>query len=180
MNLQYEASMKLYAMQMDASFAADQFTDLIEQVNARAEALGKGSLFKKLEERAKQLEELKTDLVAPNAGIFVTRERLRDDVVNLYAAVSGYSGKPSKSQMDRMNDLEKALNEFKDKMTPLLDVAGLNRSLERAKQEPLVLLDRQKWMEKDSSSSGAVLSNKKALKLWHHQWAPVQHLMLTR
>ena len=180
MALQNEATMKLYRMQTDASFTADQFTDLMDQIKARSEALGKGSLFKKLEERSKALEELKGELVAPNAGIFVTRERLRDDVVNLYAAVGGYSGRPSDSQLSRMADLEKTVAEFLDRAKPLLDIADLNRGLQRAKQEPLQLLDRQSWLDKDSTAGSVLAINKAALKLWQRQWAPVQHLMLTR
>ncbi len=165
-DLQHETVMKLYDMQQKLGFLADQLGNLREQCEARAEALGKGKLAKSLTERAEQLAAFHGRILTDVDNIFVARDRLRDEVIALYAAVSGYGGRPGESQVAQAEVFAAAIADLEKECEPALDVAGLNRSLAGKDQEPLTLLEWDSWLEQTESDSGGSL-NKALVKAWH-------------
>ncbi|MGD2116419.1 MAG: glycosyl hydrolase, partial [Acidobacteriota bacterium] len=149
--LQQETALDLYEMLERMTYLVDALIDLRDQVRERAEAVESDRLTERLEGYADELEELRTSLVATSeAGWLSGDEKLREDLGNLYGAVNGYTGRPTQSQLDRVEilrgRLDDAFSRFEEVASRRDDHA---RALERAGAEPLVLLTREAWEERE-------------------------------
>jgi len=178
-DLQFQTVMELYNMQEELNFVADQLLDLRKQIEELEKTVTKGSAAKKLKERREALTEHRETIVSEDATLFADRTRLRDEVVKLYGAVTGYLGKPGPNQLARKKDLETRVAAAIEKSGPLLDVAALNKAL-RGKGE-LKPLTREAWLKRDTEiqtpSGQAYYPTKKELKFWQRVMAPAVALM---
>ena len=107
-------------------------------------------MARRLTRFADQLEEFRVGLVSTTeAGMFSGEERLRERLVDLYGAVNGYEGRPTGSQLNRMEVLAAELTEARTRFAELIeeDLDDLNGRLTREKMKPLVLLSREEWEE---------------------------------
>lgn len=165
-DLQHETVMKVYDMQQNLGFLADRLGNLREQCESRAEAVGKGRLAKTLTGRARQLAGFHARILTDVDNIFVARDRLRDEVIALYSAVSGYGGRPGDSQVAQAEAFAQGIADLEKECAPAFELADLNRALASKDQEPLTLLERDAWLEQSEIGSGGPL-NKATLKLWY-------------
>jgi hypothetical protein len=65
------------------------------------------------------LEAIRATLVPVKTGrnvMFADEERLRDKITDVYFGVSFYEGEPTASQVNGLNQLQRELNENKDKL----------------------------------------------------------------
>ncbi len=174
-DLQFQTVMELYRTQENLNFVADQLLDLSDQIEELEKTVKKGSAAKKLAERREALEALRETVVSDGGSIFADRSRLRDEVVTLYGAVTGYLGRPGENQLARKKELEGRVAETVKKAEPLLDVAALNKAL-RGKGE-LKAMTREEWEKRytevtPSSTASAFMPTKAAVKQWHRAIAP--------
>jgi hypothetical protein len=98
---------------------------------------------------------LNKTLVATKTGAGITGEQqLREKVVDVYASVSSYSGKPTESQLIRMNALEKEIDQKNAEFESIIsqDLSNVNRKLEGKKLEPIKILTKQEWDKKQEES----------------------------
>jgi hypothetical protein len=73
-------------------------------------------------------------------------KKLREDLGTLYGAVVGYTGRPTASQLRQAETLRGRLEEAEAGFAALAAGAGeVNRALERAGLEPVVVLGREAW-----------------------------------
>jgi len=154
---QHETVMELYNAQADLAFISDRIGNLKKQVAGHAEAVDKGRLDRELDQLHEALEALHGTIVdtSESASIFAAKERLRDDVVSLYASVSSYLGRPTGNQLRRWEALKNRMDAVERDFDELAQLDDINKRLERADREPLTLLDRETWQaEKDGASSG--------------------------
>lgn len=150
-DLQFETVMKLYRMQENLNFLSDQMRDLIEQIEGRLEQTDRKRLVSDLEERKQALSDKRSKILDDDSSIFASKERLRDDVINLYGRVVSYQGRPSQDQLDQAEILAETVASFTNEATPLLSIDELNEELTKRDLEPLKVLDRAKW-EADANS----------------------------
>ena len=149
--LQQRTALALYRHLEDLSYVADTLVDLRDQAKARGAAAG-GSLGKRLNAWADELEGLRKTMVATHpAGWLSGEEQLREQLGNLYGAVMGYEGRPTTSQLERIevlaSDLGRRQGEF-GKLTAESRLAALNRDLAGRKLEPIAMLSREAWEKK--------------------------------
>ncbi len=156
---QYATVTRLYAMLSDLTYTTDAVVDALAQARARAAAMpARGPARHQLEQLADQLEALHKALVATREGGWMSgEEQLREKLGSLYGAVNGYEGRPTRSQIAQMAVLAGRLDAIAQRLRTLGDrsVAQVNRSLVQARQQPIVLLDRQQWDHKQDAA-GAV------------------------
>ncbi|MFP3939590.1 MAG: WD40/YVTN/BNR-like repeat-containing protein [Thermoanaerobaculia bacterium] len=150
--LQQETALELYRMLERLAYMVDATVDLRDQARERADGLDRRRLSRRLEEYADDLESLRTGLVSTSeAGWLSGDEKLREHLGALYGGVSSYTGRPTGSQLDRLEVLGGQLDEAFGRFEELAEGRHeLDRGLERAQREPLVLLTREAWEERQA------------------------------
>ena len=149
--LQQETALELYRRLEDMTYLVDAVVDLRDQARERADAVERDRLTERLEGYADELEEFRSTLVSTSeAGWLSGDEKLREHLGALYGAVNGFTGRPTDSQLDRLEELSAEL----DAAFERFDAMAVRRSeldgpLERAGAERLTLLTREAWEERE-------------------------------
>jgi hypothetical protein len=153
--LQQRTALDLYGMLERLTYVIDAVIDLRDQARSRAES-GGGGTASRLTEYADRLDEFRRSLVSTSeGGIFSSEEKLREHLGALYGAVNGYAGRPTDSELQRMESLGLQLAEAEAafaELTKAETLESLNSRLLRDEQEPLVLMTREAWEAERSGS----------------------------
>jgi len=154
--LQQTTVWKLYWMQERLAYIGDAVTSARDKAKENAKKLKKGDSFAKtLNNFADKLDQLNQTLVATKTGAGITGEQqLREKVVGLYASVSSYNGKPTESQLDRMNVLEKEIDKKNAEFEAIIgkELKSINKKLEGKKLEPIKIMTKEEWDKKQEES----------------------------
>jgi hypothetical protein len=143
---------KLYEMVEQLAFLSDSLADLRDQARDRARKLPeRDPLRKRLEALAASLDQQRGRLAATREGGITGEERLREKTLSLYGQVNGYLGRPTQSQLDRMDALDKELQGDVAAFRALVkgELAAVNAALEKQKTEPLKPMTEEEWRTKD-------------------------------
>jgi hypothetical protein len=154
--LQQTTALDAYDLLRDLTFVADSITDLRDQARDRAAQLEKKDRTN-LESFADDLDGRHgTIVVAGKGGLMSGREELRERLGNLFGEIVSYDGRPSDSQIERLEGLgaELAAKEAEFK-TETAKIDGLNRTLAKKGLDPLVPLTREAWDERQEGAGGA-------------------------
>jgi hypothetical protein len=152
--LQQEAVLELYQLQERLAYVATAVADAGEQAHTRADSLKEGDDLKKtLVGFAEKLEELHGTLVVAERKKGITGEKqLRERIVDLYAAVNGFGGRPSETQLTQMTILEKQVEEADVEFRSIAEeqLNKINSRLEKKKLAPLKLLSEEEFRRRDN------------------------------
>ena len=160
-DLQYATVMKLYKMQADLAYTAEAVEDLRNQSDKRRTDMDSSTaLALTLKEFSRRLDSLHNSLMIKYVGAGLTsEERLREKVVDLYGAVSNFSGRPTQSQLDlaqKLSDeilqVDKFFNNIVDRELP-----SINQQLQSINLVPLKLISRDEFNKKESGEGGGKL-----------------------
>ncbi len=170
--LQQELALELYALLERLTYTVDAATDLRDQARARAEGLGERQrIARRLAEYADRLEAFRAALVATSeAGSISGDEKLREKLAEVYGAVTGYDGRPTRSQIDRTavlaGQLERAESDF-GVLSSGRELDSLNAQLRGRGLDELVVLTREAWEERQerSGATATTLSVKQLRRL---------------
>ncbi|HEX2645547.1 MAG TPA: glycosyl hydrolase [Thermoanaerobaculia bacterium] len=150
--VQYQTAMALYGHLERLTYIAGAAAEMRDEARKRAGDLPKGDRLRgELEALADRLDGFRRDLVASgDGGRMAGEERLREEIGDLYGAVNGYEGKPTRSQLDHVAVLSGRLDEAVGRFEGLRDrdVAAVNRSLAKRKLAPIPVLSREEWEKK--------------------------------
>jgi hypothetical protein len=151
--LQQQAVHKLYDMMGRFTYVVDSIMDARDQARARAEALPvKDPLRKRLATLADALEKQRTDLVSTkqSEGGVSGEEKLREELGTLYGNVNGYEGRPTDSQLRRMEILGKDMEAARGKYEAVLarELGPLNAVLAKQGREGIQPLSQEDWQKK--------------------------------
>ena len=160
--LQQRTALRLYHDLDRLTYTVDAIADAEDQARKRAEeAAGRKRLRRRLRALAERLEEQRKGLVATKKGLITGEEKLREKLGDLYGAVNRYAGRPTDSQLARLEGLEKELTEAEQALAAIAsgDLAAANARLERAKLPPITLLTRETWRQRQEAggSSGSTV-----------------------
>lgn len=151
--LQQETVLKLYNMQEHLAYIAEATTSARNQARKRAEGRKKGDrVARKLNDFAGKLEAFSKTLAASRRGGFLTgEEQLREKLTDLYASVSGYAGKPTQSELERMTQLELELKKAENRFRSLIEqeLVQINQILTKQKLEPITVLTEAEFRERE-------------------------------
>jgi diadenosine tetraphosphate (Ap4A) HIT family hydrolase len=149
--LQQRTALELYAMLERLAYVVDATLDLRDQARARADSIG-GGTANRLKQYADRLDEFQKGLVASRAEGYVTgEEKLREHLANLYSSVNEYAGRPTDSEMTRMQVLGGQLGDAERRFGELTVERELRRfdsALRGRGLEPLKLMTREEWEAK--------------------------------
>jgi hypothetical protein len=161
--LQQTTALHIYDLLGELTFLTDRAIDLRDQARERADGL-KGRDLENMDEFADRLEAFRGTLVVVEGGWISGKEQLRERLGNLYGAVSGYDGRPTQSQLDRLERLEAEFDQRQQAFDALLaEVDGFNERLERRDLEPLAPLTRDQW---EADQEGVRGSTSLLASLW--------------
>ncbi len=140
---QFEAAMKAHALFGEMSALSDRIESLANAAEARAAALPAGdALAQKLRAVKGKLEEARKKIVATKEGGAITgEERIREHLDQLYEAILGWEGKPTKNQVERIDVLKRELSLVATEVDGIVtsDLKPLGTELKDKKLEPIAL-----------------------------------------
>ncbi len=89
---------------------------------------------------SKQVDSLRRKIVATKEGGMITgEERLRENLADLYGDVNGYDGRPSQTQIERADAIERELADIVRDYDAWLakEIGGINAALTVKKLQPI-------------------------------------------
>ncbi len=146
---QFTLASKLVRMLGDMSFAVERINGVRASLADRASTLPAGdALAQRLRDASSSADVLRKQIVATKEGGMVTgEERLRENLTDLYGAVTFYDGRPSQMQIERtkaigreLADVVAAFDAWSAK-----ELAAVNSALSARNLEPIVPSSRQQW-----------------------------------
>lgn len=140
---------RAYRMLEDLAFVDAKINGILKGIRENEEDKEiRASSLKKLKEYGDELETFRKTLVATEMGGITGEEQLRERISAVYGGVMRYYGKPTDSQISRLNVLEV---ELKDRMSIADDLLGrvdeMNRILEKAGKDPLEIISLEEFKE---------------------------------
>ena len=136
-----------YDLLENLSFIDKQVSDIRNGTKKSAKGASK-SLKKKLLKLSDKMDAMHKELVATKEGNITGEKQLREKIAQLYGYVMFYKGKPTDSQMLRLNDLEKEVNGKNEILQKIIqtDLSRLNKRL--GKEEIKVTTRKEYFKEK--------------------------------
>ncbi len=138
--LQQKATLRLYALVEKLATLHDSVVRLRDQAGARAEALpAKDPLRKRLASVAEAMEGQRQSLVSTSEGEGISGdEKLREQIGMLYGNINFHEGRPTQSQLDRMEVLDKDLDAARGRFEAAVKgLAPVDAELAKRKLEAL-------------------------------------------
>lgn len=150
--LQQETVWKLYRMQEHLAYVAHSCAGVRDRARENAEKLKKGNrLGRTLDKFAAKLDKLHKTLVATRKGAGITgEEQLREKVVYLYSNINDYDGKPTESQLSRVEVLEKEIDKANAAFKAIIEkeLPGINKKLENKKLKAIKIESKEEYLKK--------------------------------
>ena len=146
---QQQTSMRLYHMLERLTWVVDTLIELREGAEEAADGLKeKDRLRETLTEYAEGLEEFRSTIVATSeAGRLSGEEKLREKLGELYGNVVGYDGRPTDSQLARIDVLAGQLDDAVEAFDVIagVDLDSINSKLAKRELEKLQLTSFEEW-----------------------------------
>jgi len=146
--LQMKTVMMGFELLEDLAYLDRRLRDGIDQAGARAESeSATGSLKKKLDAFREELLAIRKGLLVTKVGDIRGEQQMREKVAELYGAVAGYRGKPTQSQIDRLNDLKAEAAEMEKKTDAVMEkhLDALNNLLEKSGMKKIKISTWEEW-----------------------------------
>jgi photosystem II stability/assembly factor-like uncharacterized protein len=146
---QQSTALEIYDKLERLSYIVDVAIDVGEQARERAEETS-GGTANRLNDFADELDEFEAGLVAQEGGYATEQAELREHLGNLFGNVNGYAGRPTDSEIQRMESLEAQLAAAEQQFADLMSGRNFTRvqsDIERAELEPLTVMNREEWEE---------------------------------
>jgi hypothetical protein len=151
---QFNLSMKLYNLLGDMTYAVERINAVRLGLEERIAKLSKDDpLAKRLRTAGAETDGFRKKIVATKEGGMITgEERLREFLAELYGNVVGYEGRPSQTQMDRAQTIERELADVvKDFETWVAkELPGVNSAITQKQMAPVTPPTREDWEKRSS------------------------------
>ena len=142
---QFDLAMKLYNLLGDMTFAVERMNGVRLALDDRAGKLPAGdALATRLGAASAAVDELRRKIVATKEGGMITgEERLRENLADLYGNVVFYEGRPSATQVERADAIERELADVVAAFDgwAAAELGGLNAALGTKQLEPINAAD---------------------------------------
>jgi photosystem II stability/assembly factor-like uncharacterized protein len=155
--LQQRTALDLYGMLERLTYVVEATVDMRDQARRAADSTS-GGTARRLRQLADSLEAFRGSLVATSeAGDLSGDEKLREHLGDLFGSVNGYAGKPTGSELSRLEILRGQLKDAAARfggLTGEARIGPLNRSLTGAGRAPLKLLSEDEWRSRSEPGGG--------------------------
>lgn len=107
MQAQYDAAMELYNLHESLGKLVDSISTIKKMLTDNKDKIKNPKVKKLVEEYNAKLEDLRSRCLATKQkSIFADEKKLREDITDVYAAISNQETKPSNLQMERIQSLQ--------------------------------------------------------------------------
>ncbi len=140
-----KSAQQLYNMSEDLAFFNQQVLNQIDSSKSILATTKNATVKKAVQDYLDKLEKIRKELIATKEGLGITgEERIREKLSELYAQVVTYDGRPTDSQLQRVDGLKFDMQKQKDVAEALWknDMPKLNAQLRAAKETLLTILSR--------------------------------------
>jgi len=155
---QFDAVMRVHALFGSMSTLVDRIEGARSSTEARLKALpANDELHKKLRTLADRLEDVRKEVVATKEGGAITgEERIREHAEHLYGALMSWEGKPARYQLERIDALQRELNDVQSHFDALIskEVGRLNEELRLRKLSPIATAPAEPGRGTATSTAG--------------------------
>ena len=145
-DIRYETLMKAYYLIEDLAFLDHQILEIKNQSTELAK-LANGKLKSSLHAIAKDMDSRHKLISATKYGRITGEIRLRDRLSGIYGGVMSYQGKPSQTQLTRLNNLENEINSLNAEFSEIKtkDLVKLNKKLKKSDLNSVLLMTRDEF-----------------------------------
>jgi len=153
-NIRHEYVMKAYNFLENLAYTVEKLNKLKTDCKERNDAIEDRELSSMLTKLNDSLSTIHNKLVSTeNRGIFGSEEKLREKLANLYSSIIRYLGKPTQSQMDRLDLLGEEVVKYERQFNALVDnkLLSINEKLKAINKPEIKLLTREEFDSKDDS-----------------------------
>ena len=149
-DLRHEKVMQAYNMLQDLAYLDLQMREIRDQSKTLA-GNSKGSLHKKLLALSTHIESMRKQIVATKEGRITGEERLRERIGNLYGGVISYLGRPTQTQINGLNELQKEMDGYINQVKEITgkEIPSLNHKLLKAGLSEITLTDKNSFLKRD-------------------------------
>ena len=145
----HEIIMKAYNLIEDLAFIDYQILEIQEQATNNV-ILSKGKLQAELQDLPGKMDEWHKKISATKYGRITGEVRLRDRLADIYGGVMSYQGKPSETQITRLNNLENEIEVLANELASIKtkELPKLNKKLEKKSLTSFILSSREEFDKK--------------------------------
>lgn len=142
--------MKAYNLLEELAYIDKQFTDITEHIEKYSDKLSKKDK-KKLSALADKCTEYHKILVATKKGNITGEEQMRERLGELYGFIMYYRGKPTNSQIDALELLEKELRKIEAELETIKknDLVTVNAIFEKNEIKQIELISKEAFLKED-------------------------------
>jgi photosystem II stability/assembly factor-like uncharacterized protein len=151
--LRLEQVTKAYELIEELAFLVDQIDDLSEKLQSRVKGKTKDDLLASIRSLEDTLTTIKGNLVyTGEASRLGAEQKLRGELAGLYGAMINYLGRPTQSQMERLQYFQQKVQKYAVMTDQVIheNLSGINSRLEESGAEPISRLTREVFEEKGS------------------------------
>jgi photosystem II stability/assembly factor-like uncharacterized protein len=147
MMLQFETLNQAYDLLEDISFADRQVTDLKEKLDKTLPQMEDSDVKRNLTVLSEKLETMHKELVATSPHRLSGERKLAEKIGDIYAGIINYSGKPTDSQIDRLNLLEGIFLQYRTQIDLILsdELPKINTELKNLGLQEITVINRAEY-----------------------------------
>ncbi len=141
---------KAYDLLEKLAFVDKQATDIRDRCKKASEKASK-SLKKKLLSLSDKMEQMHKELVATKEGAITGEKKLREKLAQLYGYILFYKGRPTNSQIERLNDLENEVLQKENDLNKMKqeDLLKINKLLEKSEIDIINVITKEEYFKEN-------------------------------
>jgi hypothetical protein len=148
-DFRYAKLMQSYALLEKLAYVDMQILEIRDQSKELATAT-KGKTKSQLEGIAAMMDEKHKSISATKYGRITGEVRMRDRIADVYSGIMSYQGRPTDTQIARLDDMEIKVSELAEEMESFKsnDLVKLNKKLEKSGLDTIALTSLETFNEK--------------------------------
>lgn len=155
----FEAVNRAYDMLEDLAFLSHQVKELMDQSRAKADSLKSKRLVDDLMALSNRMEKERDALVPNSANRIAGQVRLRERLASIYGNVTGYQGRPTQSQLETLDNVEKEMKALEARLQEIhsTELPKLNKQLNKQKLAPIEVTSQEAF-EAEGEEGGSQMN----------------------
>jgi len=148
----HKTLMEAYNLLQDLGFLDKQVRDIRDHAKENTVKVNNKTLSKKLRYLSEEMEKTHKELVATTVTSAITgEEKLREKIADIYSAILGYQGKPTKSQVDRLANLSKEVADKRALIDNLIknDLPNYDKQLAKEELDGFKIISMEEFLEEE-------------------------------
>lgn len=141
----FDAVDRSYQLLENLAKTVEEMSSLEEQAGEIKEEITSTKLKESVASFERNINDLRKTLVATKTGGITGEVRLREKLSEVYGGISGYSGRPTQSQIQALEDISKEIEAADIAFSRIKQVLPkINKGLKRKKLDPIVFTPKEK------------------------------------